>query len=344
MKRRRGERGMALAGAVFALVALAALLAGLWFAGLQEYRVGANVVGDRRALDAAEAGLEAVVAGWDAGALNRLAIDDTAAFSGSRGGLGRYAGLVRRLGPRLFLVRSTGEDARGSSRRTLAGVVRLTPLQLGGAAALVSSGPVRLGAGALVDALAADTAGACGTAGAAVPGILLADAADLTLADCPGGACLRGSPASGVDPTLHGAAVPLLGEEGWASLAAAADTVASGGALPSASRVWLVPGDFTVPAGGVPGPAVLLVQGDLIVETGAQLGGLVVVRGRLIMRGAGGTIVGSVVASGADLAAMRGAGALVSYSGCRVEEALAAAAPARPLRERWWSAVYTDAL
>ncbi len=343
VRRRCGERGMALAGAVFALVVLAALLAGLWFAALQEYRVGANVVGDRRAFDAAEAGLEAVVAGWDAGVLNRLAIGDTSGFAGWRGGAGRYAGVVRRLGPRLFLIRSTGRDVRGSSRRTLAAVVRLAPLRFPGAAALVSSGRVRLGAGALVDALAADTAGACAAPGAVVPGILLAEAADLTLADCPGDTCLRGDPASRVDAALRGAAVPLLGEEGWAGLAAAAETVAASGALPSGSRVWLAPGDFAVPAGAF-GPAVLLVQGDLIVETGAQLSGLVVVRGRLIMRGAGGAIAGSVVAAGADLTAAPGARAWLRYSGCQVEEGLVAAAPARPLRERWWSAVYVDAL
>ena len=334
------ERGIALAAAVFALVALAALVAGLWFAALQEYRVGANVVGDRRAFDAAEAGLEAALAGWHAGAMNRLGVNDSSAFSGSlSGGGARYAGVVQRLGPWLFLLRSTGSDATGS-RRTLAVAARLAPLRLGVEAALVASGPVRIGAGALVDALAADTGGSCAGAVRTAAGVVLSNASDLVISECPAGGCLRGDPAWTVDPALRNASVPLLGAAGWASLLAAADTIRPGGVLTPASPVWFAPGDFSLPAGAPAVPVVLLVQGSLVVESGAQLAGLVVVRGKLIVRGAGGSVRGTVLAGGADFSAFAGARAALVSSHCSVEKALEAAALARPLRERSWTALY----
>lgn len=338
---RTGERGIALAAAVFGLVVLAALLAGLWFAAFQEYRVGTNVIRDRRAFDAAEAGLETALAGWDARTLNRLGINDTFAFAGSlSGGTARYAGLVQRLGPSLFVIRSTGRDANGSSQRTLAVVARLAPLRLAVSAALVAAGPVRLGAGALVNAMDGDSGGSCAGAPQTATGIVLGDAADLSVSECPSGSCLRGSPPWAVDATLRGALVPLLGESAWAGLVAAADTVGRGAGPPSAAVVWYSPGNFTPDAGTAAGPVILLVQGDLVMETGAELAGLAVVRGRLIMRGSGGHFAGSVVAGGADLSAVGGARAILVHSACAVEQALAAAAPARPLKERSWATLY----
>jgi hypothetical protein len=341
---RYGERGIALAAVVFVLVVLEALLAGLWFAGLQEYRIGGNVADDRRAFDAAESGLDAELAAWDAGTLDRLGVGDSASFSGAvGGGAWRYVGAVRRLGARLFLVRSTGIDARSSFRRTVAVVARLAPQRLGAPAALVASGPVRLGGGALVDALAPDSGG-CAGASREAAGIVVGSAGGLDLSGCAAETCLRGSPGWSVDAALRSGTVPLLGDDGWASLAAAAETLGTMGALPSGPRVWLSPGDLSLPAGDLPGPAVLLVQGDLVIESGARFTGLIVVRGSLIMRGVGGTIVGTAIVGGADLAALAGAKANLVYSTCAVDQALLLAAPARPLGERAWMVEYHDAL
>jgi len=337
---RARERGIALAAAVFVLVALAALLAGLWYAALQEYRVGANVVSDRRAFDAAEAGIDAELAGWDAAALNRLAVNDTAVFSGSLGGGATgYVGVVRRLGSDLFIIESAGRDARGLSQRTIGALARLAPLRLGLDAALISAGPVRIGRGALVDALSGDSASGC-AAPPAGAGVMLGDSADLVLSDCPAGTCLRGNPALGVDPSLRHLAAPLLGESGWSALVAHSDTIA-GGAFPT-SPAWYARGDLSLPAGAVVGPVVLLVEGDLLIEAGARFAGLAVVRGRLIMRGSGGSIAGSVIAGGADLSALGEAHATLVFNPCAIGSALGAAAPAQALPERSWVAIYRD--
>jgi hypothetical protein len=341
----RGERGIALAAAVFAMVALAALVAGLWFAALQEYKIGANVVSERRAFDAAEAGLDATLAGWNARLLDRLAVGDTAPLAGAvAGGAATYSGAVRRLGPWLFLVRVTGVDPRASSGRTLEIVVRLVPQRLDERAALVAAGPVRLGAGALVDALAPDTgAGCAGSAGGAA-GIVVGGASDLDISACTAGPCLRGDPGWRVDTALGRQTVPLIGEEGWARLAARAETVSAGGRPPSGAGVYLAQGDLILPAGDWPGPSVLLVQGDLVLETGSQLAGLVVVRGRLVLRGAGATIRGAAIVGSADLSALGGMHATLVHSDCAALQALQLAAPAQPLEERAWTVVYKDAL
>jgi len=68
-----------------------------------------------------------------------------------------------------------------------------------------------------------------------------------------------------------------------------------------------------------------------------------VVRGTLIVRGAGGSFLGSVLAGKVELSAVGSSRAAVLHSRCAVEQALIAAAPARRLRERSWTASYPDA-
>ena len=70
------ERGMALAVAIFALVVVAALVAGAFFAGNLEQSTGRNTVYAFEAADAAESGVSSVFATWDP-ALNSLAVGDS---------------------------------------------------------------------------------------------------------------------------------------------------------------------------------------------------------------------------------------------------------------------------
>jgi len=64
------ERGIALAVAIFALVVIGALVAGAFYVGTQEQRVGRNTVLIQQALSAAEAGAYTQVSNWDAPTLN----------------------------------------------------------------------------------------------------------------------------------------------------------------------------------------------------------------------------------------------------------------------------------
>jgi hypothetical protein len=339
------DRGIALVASVFVLVVVAALVAGLFFAALQEFRIGQNNVQAERAFDAAEAGLDATLARWDAARLNRLATNETAGFSGSLpGGTGDYTGIVQRLNAQLFLIKSTGQDGSGASQRTLGVLARASPFPLAVAAALAASGQVTIGASGLVDGVDRTPEGwSCPTPRDTVAGVLLGDIRRLSLVGCAAEGCIRGNPGVREDAAL-GSPMPVLGETGWSDLASQAETVLSSGSAPrpapvAASPVVYVAGDLEL-AGGH-GQGILLVAGNLVVDGDASLDGIVAVRGTLTMRGAGGRIIGAALVGGAEVGGGADRGqSLVAYSGCAVRLALAAAGPARALRQRAWAELF----
>ena len=67
----RNERGMALAVAIFALVVVGALVAGAFFAGTQEQRVGENQRRVQTSFGVAEAGAQERVLSWDPNTMNK---------------------------------------------------------------------------------------------------------------------------------------------------------------------------------------------------------------------------------------------------------------------------------
>ncbi len=342
MRPRAGERGIALVATAFVLIVVAALVAGIFFAALQEYRMGRNTAGERRAFDAADAGL--TVALGVAGLAAR-AVGDRTAFSGAlSAGAGSYAGSIERLSPRLLLVRSTGRDGSGTSERTLAMVARLDPLPVGVGAALASAGSVRVGPSGSVVGFGSVPAGwDCPAPEDSVPGILVGDSSLVGAADCGRSDCVLGSPGVREDTAIRGAVVPVLGEAGWTALLRLADTIGSEGGTSGGARDWLpmvyVPGDLVLTDARSQG--VLLVGGDVSLEEGSVFVGLVVARGRLTIQGSGGRILGAALAASADIGASAGGdSAVVAYSGCAVRQVVASTARARPLAERSWAAIF----
>src|SRR3989442_15079938 len=67
----RDERGMALAVAIFAMVVGGALVAGAFFAGTQEQRVGENQRRVQTSFGVAEAGAQERVLSWDPATMNK---------------------------------------------------------------------------------------------------------------------------------------------------------------------------------------------------------------------------------------------------------------------------------
>jgi len=330
---------------VFVLVVVAMLVAAISFAALQEYRMGRNSAGERRALDAAEAGLAQALQDLDAAGLDALAVGDSTAFSGAlSGGTGSYAGTVLRLSPRLLFVRSTGRDGGGTSERTLAVLARPASPSVDLPAALVSAGPVEIRRYGSVDGFGAAPEGwDCPVSRDSAPGMLIGDSGLLHAADCGAIDCVRGNPGVRVDTAIRGVGVPVLGEVGWAGLLRLADTMASGsgasGAIGDSLPIQYAPGDLVLNGGY--GQGILLVAGDLSLEGGATFVGAVVTRGRLAIRGAGGRILGAAVAATAELgASSEGESAAVVYSGCVVRRVLAATARPRPLLERSWATIF----
>jgi hypothetical protein len=374
MSHRTGTRGFALAVTVFALVLIAALIAGVFFAARQETRLGANVQGAERAFDAAEAGLQTVVARWNPDSYDDLAPGRSAEFSGRfPGATGSYAGSVLRLNRRLFLIRSSGQDAAGLARRSLAGLVRLAPAPLSLGAALSVTGPLVVGAASLVEGRDQEPAGwDCPRAGPAQPGVAIRDAADLSIPGCADASCVHGDPAVRVVATMGDSASRTADEAAWASLAANATKIygAESGpvagpqpsgtatrcdtsvqdnwgepAVPAAVAgcshyypIILAQGNLSVSGGS--GQGILLVSGDLEIDGGFAFYGPVVVRGHLSVRGGGGRFLGAVKASSATLLPSGAGSAEVAFSGCAVSSALLARAPATPLPTRSWAQLF----
>src|SRR6266849_3295720 len=155
------ERGMALAVAIFALVVVGALVAGAFFAGTQEQRVGENSRRLTQSFGAAETGLNEIIRKWDPQIINRVRqypLDSVAvplpanlADTLTPDGTGIFGGYVYKLNPQVYLIDITARDRKsaggiigGGARQRLGELVRIRTLNLGIKAALTTQGSVSL--------------------------------------------------------------------------------------------------------------------------------------------------------------------------------------------------------
>ena len=148
--RHTDERGMALAVAIFALVIIGALVAGVFYAGTLEQRTGRNSLYAAEASQAAEAGPTVVMANWDQYALNNLPNNQlTPLGTTSVGGRAdmKATTTVTRLNSELFLIQSLGTrvDATGHdlAARSVATVARLSFVSATAKAAVTVTKPIK---------------------------------------------------------------------------------------------------------------------------------------------------------------------------------------------------------
>ena len=160
----RDERGMALAVAIFALVVVGALVAGAFFAGTQEQRVGENQRRVMTSFGVAEAGAQERMLVWDPVNQNRIKQYPESSVTiptlAAPGGTGSYNGTWYRMGPNIFLIDVTGQDARtnagqnavGSGARQRIGMIaRIAPVEFNIKASLTTMGGVAVGGTAEID-------------------------------------------------------------------------------------------------------------------------------------------------------------------------------------------------
>ncbi|MGH7533514.1 MAG: hypothetical protein ACREL4_09510, partial [Gemmatimonadales bacterium] len=115
MTRRSDERGIALILAVFALVVIGALVAGVFYMAELEQRTGTNTMSGQQATEAAQAGIDYAVANFSKswmGAGNGNSFTIASTQLGSTGGY--FSGSVTQLNGYTFLVRSFGTAQNGS--------------------------------------------------------------------------------------------------------------------------------------------------------------------------------------------------------------------------------------
>jgi len=373
-RRRRGaERGFALAVSIFALVIIAALVTGAFFAARQEMLVGLNSRTSLSAFSAAEAGLNTTIASWNTGTWNSMAVGDSAAVSGTLGSgasSSTYSGYVRRLNTQLYLIRVTGTDHAGSTQRTLAALTRLQLIQMNFNAALTVRGSTTVGGSSLLDGRDTPPTAwtSCPSTGLdTLPGIIIpsTSGSSLDLAN------IQGDPKVVTDPSINDSTFFKFGDLDWNELVAMATVV--GGSTSnfhpgpvgtattcttSDNQNWGDPAKPATVAGcanyfpiihwttnlnvaqGV-GQGILLVDGDIEATGHFEFYGPVIARGHLKSTGTGNHFWGGLMAADVDLETNTVLGnAVISYSSCALATALQYNAPGRLVRERSWAEVF----
>ncbi|HEY6784652.1 MAG TPA: hypothetical protein VI159_06845 [Gemmatimonadales bacterium] len=222
----KNERGMALAITVFALVVVAALVAGTFYAATQEQRTADNTRRSVAALGAAEAGIDDVVTNWSTktSRLNKMSNypADSQSYGSSAsplttpGGTGTFYTTVYRLNTNMFLVDVTGRDnsnatqAQGmgvGGRERLGVLVKIQPINFNISASLMTRNSVSLQGNAQVDGTdnsphldnPTDTVWNSCTTGSALAGVSTGTGASVTTG---GNATVNGQP-----PVQHDTAI-----------------------------------------------------------------------------------------------------------------------------------------
>ena len=373
------ERGMALALAVFALVVIGALVAGIFFAGRLEQQTGQNTMYAAQAAEVAEAGLSDVVFTETAAAMTAVNIDPvhaTVLTTYSPGGSVSAARSIRRLTDNLFLVQSIGSRTNASGGqlavRSLGQLIRLNQANIPVNAGLTAIGDVKVTGGAEVTGIdavpplwSAQSVSCPATANAA--GVRYNNGTVST----SGNGSIDGSPASVKDLTLNTSDMQSTFNQ---LKALATLTVTNGNPAATAPAYTGIPlrcdasvetnwgepnlktdpcfnyfpiiyhnGDLRLQGGR--GQGILLVEGDLVATGGMVFYGPVFVTGTLSTSGnsgQGAKFFGGVIAGNValdDLTKLAG-GALVSYSSCALKRALQNSATPTMLAERSWVQLY----
>jgi hypothetical protein len=239
----RDERGMALAVAIFALVVAGALIAGAFFAGNQEQRVGQNSVRVQQSFGVGEAAINEVALNWKPLVYNALKIYPTDSFvitdTATLGRTGRYSGVIRKLNSQLYMVDMTGRDrasaggtiSGGGARQRLGWLMRIRLLQIGIGGALTTKGSIRLAGNAMVDGrdhipdgwttANCDTVGDTTKAGIRAP--------DSAVVSTGPGPHVLGNPPILKDTSVHQSTFEQFGDVNYTQLAALATVQLSGG-------------------------------------------------------------------------------------------------------------------
>ena len=230
----RDERGMALAVAIFALVVVGALVAGAFFAGTQEQRVGENQRRVFTSFGVAEAGVQERVMSWDPTTMNKRATypADSVVIGPNAptpNGTGSYGGYSYHVGPNVFLIDVTGRDnasaagviaGGGGARQRLGMITRLAPVDFGIHASLTTQGGVSLSGNADVNGADQNPAGwvSCDPPGPGEAGIRDPGANVGTT----GNGSVQGNPAIVNDPSINNNSFTTFGGATYDQLAARA--------------------------------------------------------------------------------------------------------------------------
>jgi hypothetical protein len=371
MANRTDERGVAVVAAVFALLLMGGLIAGAFFVGMQEQRVGRNTVKIQQAFNTADAAAEYLLADWDAFRYNNIAAGSTLTDKGwTDDGTGWYRRTLRRMNTMLYLVDAQGFSADSSTHQHVGVLARLRPFEIDIDAAFKTKGAVRVRGNSDIDGhdhLPPGWSG-CPPLGASLPGILVDDVSNVRTSGNSYEIDGAPPPVRG-DATIDEAALTTFGDDNFDALAAIATMALGPGTYTQIQpsfvgtqcnladpQNWGDGQDPSSPCGkyfptiyisgdarinGRQGQGLLLVDGDLSVAGNFEFFGVVIVRGRFKTTGTGQKFNGAVIAAnGFDDENDIGGNAQFLYSSCAVQQSLQGTAFAIPLGERSWMHLY----
>jgi Tfp pilus assembly protein PilV len=378
--RLRSRPGFALAIALAAIVIIGAIITGMFFASTQDYRISRNSAMQARALTAAEYGLNSVTTSGQWNPVWNTATNGLVATQSFLPGDGAFDTVrVTKLNSGMFMLTSTGRVGPASgaqARHRVGALVTLLIPQINMLGALTTRGSAKIGGSSYLDGNDTTYAGwNCPPAGAGVAGLSMPDTTKITTAGCGGLSCVAGSPkvsqdvAAGKDSTYFNFGPGL----NWSDLVGmATKTVSSGATLtgigptvsggncdtgsatnwgdplhtdPSVSSCQsyfpIIYAQGNLHLSGGEGQGILLVEGDLTVTGGLEFYGPVIVKGSMSTTGTGGHFNGGVMAANVDLEQSTLLGnAVIHYSSCAINKALAGVATPVFTNSRSWTELY----
>lgn len=356
---RRDERGIALPVAIFALVVIGTLVAGVFFTARLELRGGESAMSSIRAAEAAQAGLQVTVPNTitlGSSLIDGQSLTGTSTQIGTSASYYTYT--ITRLNKFVFLVRSLGEYKVGSTsvaKRTMATIVKRYMPELNVNSGAIVAGAVTIQGAVTIDGNDNTPASWTGCSpGAAQPAVR----SDSTVTVQGGGPSITPSVSSNdttvpnMSRVLDTLFMQLAGQANITfttdpGAAAPVDTTIGGVTSCNASRTtnWgdivhtgstthcynyypLVylnaggPGNQIGLHGGS-GQGILLVNGDLKMNGNFTYDGLILVRGTYQTGGGTMNLTGSMLSSLVDTDPNRWNGSLsVQYSSCAINNSL----------------------
>lgn len=375
---RRDERGVALALAIFALVIIATLVAGVFFMARLEQRSGSQTIWATHAAEAADAGLNSTLANWS-GSYNTLAVGASQPLATvTLGANTRYTPTIQKLSDQIFLVQSRGERFTAGgvlSSTTVGRIVRMITPDVEINAAVTANGPVTLQGNLIVDGRDTDPPNwpACTTKDT-VAGVRTSESikaggsyqafGEPPLAENDGDkyAQIKGpydafyamankihngdwsasdSPRPVTEVVSGNTVCNRTDARNWGELyrTPTAGTVTE---CTSYSPIVSIRGTGESRVSGGRGAGILLIAGDLQMSGGFEWAGIIIVLGDVRTTGMGAKVTGALLAlndATSDLTYIGGT-PVVTYSSCAIATALAQTAYARPLAERSWAQLY----
>lgn len=201
------RQGFALALAMFGIIVIGAIIAGVFYASTQDYRLSRNQLVQERALAVAEYGLNRVVSEWNLADNTRLKAGDTLVRVYNVNG-DVDSVWTTKLNTYTFWIVSVGRSGSGTeleSRRRVNQVLRLNLPDIRMEAALNDHGATNVAGSGTIDGTDTSPPGwNCPPTGPTAAGISAAPAGTVTSSgsNCSGFACVTGSPKILYDNTL----------------------------------------------------------------------------------------------------------------------------------------------